>query len=218
MNAAAQPLPQSNTLGQFRITPETRAAIWQGLEAFAMAVQDAETRAGYLAAFRARFEADWPLYGATGGTVYVQLRGDGTPPPLAATSMRPADEGDYAWPDDDATSAARLMAGILRIEAIEEAMAELREERKFAQDMLKLAGFDIKAMRRVIAARKADPDARQAIEASEALYRQIAGVDGPMTLAMLPPPLDARPKGKALPAGARKAAKVAALLDMRRDR
>jgi DNA primase len=199
------------------VTPETRAGIWARLDAMARSVRDDETRAGYLSAWRVRFEAAFPLVPeqAEVPTYVVTRLGGERPLAMPATSGTQAEDGDYIWPDDDQISFAKLHALITRAESLMAERNEIAAEIRDVFAMAKIVGFDAKAMRRLIAERAQDVEARQSVEASLVLYRRLFGVQGPLDAAMLPPVIDVRAKLMNSPQ-AKRSARIGALIDMRR--
>lgn len=161
-------------------TPEERAAMWAELRALADSIRDEETRVQYLGAWRARFEREV----SAGAVLTADL------PALHAQIG--ADDGDYAWPDDQNESERRLIMIVQRA-------IELRRQRDGITEMIgdllamaKGAGFSPKAINALIRDIEADTEAREGHESLWALYRRVLGVKGPMTEALMPSPVDAR--------------------------
>jgi DNA primase len=161
-------------------TPEDRAGLWQRLQALASEIGDDETRAQYLATWRARFDRE---YGAVASA-------DDDPPALHA--LIAAEDGDYAWPDDQNDSERRLIMIVQRVIELRRARDEISATIKDLLAMAKAAGFSVKALGALVRDIEADTALREDHEAIWALYRRVLGVKGPMTEAMLPSPVEAR--------------------------
>jgi DNA primase len=160
--------------------PEAVAALWARLEALARSIGHEATRAQYLGQWRARYEREW---GAA-----ARL---GVPAPLHALTR--AEDGDYAFPEAENDSEAQLIRILRGKLELRERRRDLAQRGRDMDAMAKLMGFNTKAINRVVADIEADPDAREAGEALWVLYRRVAGVVGPMTQALMPSVIDARP-------------------------
>lgn len=72
-------------------------------------------------------------------------------------------------------TAAVLRGLVERIERIEEEKKALSDDQKNVYTEAKLSGFDVKALRKVIARRKLDPEERAELDALMALYEANLG-------------------------------------------
>lgn len=183
-------------------TPEARAALWKRLAALASAIRDDETRAQYLASWRARFDREVSAVGELSGGVE----------PLHAQIA--ALDGDYAWPEDQGESERRLIMGIRRLIELRAERAEISQTIRDGMAVMKAAGFDPKAINATIRDIEADSECREDHEALWALYRRVMGVKGPMTEAILPSPIDAR-QARITNAVQRRLSKAMVLIDAR---
>lgn len=82
---------------------------------------------------------------------------------------------------DDITSSETVAAGQLRafierIERLEEEKATISEDIKEVYAEMKGVGFDVKAIRKIIALRKLDEAVRQEAEAMIDLYKEALGM------------------------------------------
>lgn len=161
-------------------TPEQIAAIWTRLSGLACEIRDDETRAQYLAAWRARFDREV----SAAAEVVAEL------PALHA--QIPAEDGNYAWPEDISESERRLIMGVNRLIELRAQRAEIGQTIRDIMAVMKAAGFSTKAITATIRDIEADSEGREDHEATWALYRRVLGVKGPMSEAMLPSPIDAR--------------------------
>lgn len=165
--------------------PEGIAAVWHELAELAGAIRDDETRAQYLALWRARFDREVSAVPMVA-------------PETALHAATPAEAGDYAFPESEGDSAKRLIA-IVRAKLRKRAeIAAIRDEIKDIDGMAKAIGFDTKAINAVIRDIESDlahgPAAREDAEMVRVLYRRTLGIRGPMNEAMLPQLVDARPR------------------------
>lgn len=188
-------------------SPETAAAIWQELAALAGHVQDDETRAQYLGAWRARFERE----------VSAQ-------PPLARMEAlhavvhadAPGVSGeDYAFPESESDSERRLIALMHALLAKRGERRAINEEIADILKMAKLAGFHPKAIMAAVTDIESDlkhgAARREEDEMQRVLYRRVLGIRGPMSEAMLPQIIDGSPRGAS--AQVKRRAQVHALID-----
>lgn len=181
-------------------SPEAIAAAWAMLGEMAAAIADDETRAQYLGTWRARFEREISRL--------PQPAAD-----QAVHSITMTAEGDYAFPDSEGDSAGALIA-IVR--AVLKRRAERRKISEEIADIMKMAelrGFQKKAITKVVLDIESDlqhgPDKREEHEMQQVLYRRVLGLRGPMTEAMMPAPIDVRPKAIGAVGGMRKAMAIA---------
>ncbi|MEI9928056.1 MAG: toprim domain-containing protein [Sphingomonas sp.] len=144
--------------------PEGVADIWRRLEASARTIRDDETRAQYLAAWRARFEREVSLSAASMPTL----------PPLHAQIE--AEGGGYAWPEAEDESERRLIMITRRLLDIRRQRAELTRAANDVLAMAKAIGFDRNALNAVVRDIEADAAGREDHEAAWALYRRVLGV------------------------------------------
>lgn len=76
-------------------------------------------------------------------------------------------------------NAAKLLTDLVaRIERQEDEKAEIAEGIKTTYLEAKVAGFDVKVLRKVIALRKLDPNDREEMLSAQALYMRALGMDG----------------------------------------
>jgi DNA primase len=160
--------------------PESVAGVWTALDALARTIEHEEARAQYLAAWRARFEREISLVGATVQTL----------PALHAAIE--AEEGGYAWPEEQDESERRLIMIVRRALELRRQRAEINDVLRDLSAMAKAAGYAPKAINAAVRDIEAAADGREDFEAIYALYRRVLGIRGPMTEAMMPPPADAR--------------------------
>lgn len=153
--------------------PEAVAAIWDRLEGLAAIISNDETRAQYLAVWRARFDRDVSAVQSIAKEqaldVYVK-----------------ADDGDYEWPEKENEAERKL---VMIVERKLELRAQRREISQTDRDltaMAKAIGFDGKTLTACCVALEADPSSREESEMLLALYRKILGIKGPMDEALLP--------------------------------
>lgn len=183
-------------------TPEARAAIWKRLEEMARSIEHNETRAQYLATWRARFDREV----SAAAEVADEL------PPLHA--LIEAEEGGYAWPEDIGESERRLIVIARRLLELRATRKEITESIKDLTALAKAAGFTPKALNAVLRDLEADSEVREGYEAIWALYRRVLGVKGPMSEAMMPAAIDPR-EVKVTNAVQRRLSKAMALMDAR---
>jgi DNA primase len=160
--------------------PESAAGVWGKLDALARTIRDEETRAQYLAAWRARFERE------------VSLSAPSASPLPALHAQIEAAEGDYAWPEHQDESERRLIAIVQRGLELRRQRREIGESLKDLLAVAKAIGFSPKAINAAFRDLEAVTHEREDHEALWALYRRVLGVRGPMTEAMMPLPADAR--------------------------
>ena len=179
-------------------SPEDRAAVWDTLADLAAKIAHDELRGEYLAAWRARYER------------LVSAKEPAGRGKVLAMTIE-AEDGEYHWPESEDDSEKRLIAVVqrlLHLRAEERAAMEpIREERRFARELAKMAGLrlpQIDAVVKMIEADMAEGSSagRHESESVLVLYRRVLAIEGPLTEALLPVVVDARPTTKALPAGA----------------
>ena len=198
-------------------SPEDRAAVWQELSELAAKITHDDLRAEYLATWRARY--DRLISG-------VERAGRGTAlhtvsPTDVAQSDLTGDE--YRWPESEDESEKRLIAVVRRLldlRAEERRLVEpIREERRFARELAKMAGLRLPQIDAVVKMIEADltegsQAGRHESESVLVLYRRVLAIEGPLTEALLPAVIDASRAGgpapqKALPAPPRAASALA---------
>lgn len=189
---------ESNTFNQ---SPEAISAIWHRLESLARSIRDDETRVQYLAAWRARFEREFPTTSAPIAPLHALTR---------------ADDGDYVFPESENDSEARLHQIVRHVLRLRQERRGIADDIKDALGMAKAIGFDPKALNAVMRDIEADSAGREDHEALWALYRRVIGVRGPMQEAIMPPIIDARP-ARALSAPAKRLSHALALVEAGRD-
>lgn len=184
-------------------SPESTAAIWAVLREQAARIADEDLRAEYLARWRARFDREV--------SAVPQVMAE-----TALHTVRWTEDGEYAFPDGESDSAARLIA---LVRALLKRRAERRaigDEIKDLMGMAKIAGFTGKAITQVVKMIEIDLDGgvgdREAFEMDLVLYRRVLGVRGPLNEAMLPQLVDARAERKP-PAAIKRRAAAYALID-----
>ena len=185
-------------------TPEQIATIWAELSELAASIADGETRSQYLALWRARFEREISAVPSVAG-------GE------ALHAVTRADDGDYAFPESESDSAARLIALIKALIKRREERRAISEEIADIMKMAELAGFHKKAITAVVQDIESDlkhgAGKREGDEMHRVLYRRTLGVRGPMDEAMLPQLIDGRPRGAS--AALKRRATMHALMDAR---
>jgi DNA primase len=184
--------------------PEAIAGLWSALADLAGGIADDETRAQYLGLWRARFEREVSGVPATHAAM-----------PMHAITR--ADDGEYAFPDSEGDSAARLIALIRVLLKRREERRAINEEIADVMKMAELAGFQKKAITAAVQDIESDikhgPGKREEDEMHRALYRRTLGIHGPMNEAMLPQLVDGRPRGAS--AQIKRRAAMHALIDAR---
>lgn len=167
-------------------SPEAIAAAWAELAQLADGIADIETRAQYLGVWRARFERE-----------ISALPQPAEREPLHAVIH--ADDGDYAFPESESDSAARLIALVRALLKRREERRAITEEIGELMKMGELAGFQKKALGAVVRDIEEDlkhgPAKREEDEMQRVLYRRVLGIRGPMNEAMLPQIVDGQPRG-----------------------
>lgn len=179
-------------------SPEDRAAVWDALASLADMIGHDELRGEYLAAWRARYER------------LVSGKERAAKTEVLATSVE-AEDGDYRWPETEDDSEKRLIAVVqrlLHLRAEERAAMEpIREERRFARELAKMAGLRLPQIDAVVKMIEADMTegssaGRHESESVLVLYRRVLAIEGPLTEALLPVVVDGRPKAPPIAAGA----------------
>jgi DNA primase len=187
-------------------SPEGTAAIWADLEDMAGGIADDETRLQYLGTWRARFERE---ISAAPQIVAAE--------PLHA--VRRADDGDYAFPDSESDSAAKLIAMVKRVLRLREERAAITEDIKEVMTLAELMGFSKKAITATVLEIESDlkngPAVREELEMNRVLYRRTLGIKGPLNEAMLPQVVDVAARRIGAGAGAKRKAAMHALIDAR---
>lgn len=183
-------------------SPEEIAGVWQRLEDAARTIQDDETRAQYLGRWRARYDREISTVPVVGAD-------------LAVTSGTRSDDGDYLWPDAENESEARLISIVRRLLKLRDDRAAINDDIKDVLTMAKIAGFEPKVINAAVRMIEQDPSSREDFEAQLVVYRRALGIKGPMTEAMLPPPLDVR-RAAQIGTGATKVNHALALIDGRK--
>ncbi|WP_052507867.1 DNA primase [Sphingomonas hengshuiensis] len=182
--------------------PEAVAGVWQQLDTLARTIRDEETRAQYLAAWRARYEREVSLSGPSGPSV------------PALHSQIEAEGGGYAWPETQEASERNLIAIVRRLLELRAERAEINQSIRDIMAVSKAAGFAPGQINAVLRDLEADPSIREEKEAVWALYRRVMGVRGPIETAILPSPADARAP-KVVTAMQRRLSRTMALIDAR---
>lgn len=158
--------------------PEARAAVWVRLRDWAHEIADTDTRGEYLAVWRARFERR------------ISAAGQVSSHPIHHPSAQLGGTWDathrYFWPDPVDEAEAELIRFIRAALDLRADRRALTERARDLAAMAKLRGLTMPLINRVAAEIETDPEAREGKEAIWALYRRIAGVEGPMTEALLP--------------------------------
>jgi DNA primase len=157
-------------------TPEAVSAIWHRLEELAGTIEDDETRAQYLGAWRARFERE---------ISHVEV----AVPHLAVDVYTRSEEGTYVFPETESDSEKRLIVVIRRKLQLRQARREISQTDRDLTSMAKSIGLHPKSLTAICVALETDPSTREENEAILALYRRVLGIKGPMTEAMMPPAL-----------------------------
>lgn len=179
-------------------SPEDRAGVWEELAQLAERIAHDELRGEYLAAWRARY--DRLISGKE-----RQGRGD-----ALATTVE-AEDGEYRWPESEDDSEKRLIAVVRRLLELRAderaAMEPIREERRFVRELAKMAGLRLPQIDAVVKMLEADhaegsSAGRHESESVLVLYRRVLAIEGPLTEALLPVVIDARPATKAVTVGA----------------
>lgn len=160
------------------ISPEAVSAIWHRLEEMAQSIEDAETKAQYLGAWRARFEREV-------SHVAVAV------PHLAIDVYSKAEDGSYVFPESEDDGERRLIAVVRRKLDLRAQRREISQVDRDLTSMAKSIGLSPKALTAMCVALETDPETREEHEAILALYRRVLGIKGPMSEAMMPPALPA---------------------------
>lgn len=172
--------------------PEDRAGVWDELASLASQIGHEELRGEYLATWRGRYER------LVSG---VERAGRAD----ALTTTVEAEDGDYHWPETEDDSEKRLIAVVRRLLDLRAderaAMEPIREERKFVREMAKMAGLCLPQIDAVVKMIEMDmmegsSAGRHDAESVLVLYRRVLAIEGPLTEALLPVVIDARPKPK----------------------
>jgi DNA primase len=164
------------THGEF--TPEAVSAIWHRLEELASSIQDAETKAQYMGAWRARFEREV-------SHVAVAV------PHLAIDVYTRSDDGEYVFPESENEGERKLIAVVRRKLELRAQRREISQVDRDLTSMAKSIGLHPKSLTAICVALETDPETREENEAILALYRRVLGIKGPMNEALLPPALPA---------------------------
>lgn len=159
-------------------TPEAVSAIWHRLEELAAVIQDAETKAQYLGAWRARFERE---------VSHVSV----AVPHLAIDVYTRAEDGTYVFPESENDGERKLIAVVRRKLELRAQRREISQVDRDLTSMAKSIGLHPKSLTAICVALETDPETRKENEAILALYRRVLGIKGPMNEALLPPPLPA---------------------------
>jgi DNA primase len=201
-------------------SPEAAATVWAQLASLAQTIADEELRGQYLGMWRARWERELsavPSVGGGGGestaaaqplhaVIYAEPHAD----PVTGKIVR------YAFPDSETDSEARLIQLIKAMLRKRTERRELSADLKDLMAMAKLAGFSGPAITAALIDIESDLEhgsgVREDAEAHRVLYRRVLGIRGPMSEAMMPQLIDARPRQIAT-AGARRRATVSAMID-----
>lgn len=160
--------------GEF--TPEAVSAVWHRLEELAGTIVDDETRTQYLGAWRARFERE-----VSHAPIDV--------PHLAVDVYTRSDDGEYVFPESESDGEKRLIAVVRRKLELRKMRREISQTDRDLTAMAKSIGLHPKSLTAICVALETDPATREENEAILALYRRVLGIKGPMTEAMLPPPM-----------------------------
>jgi DNA primase len=182
--------------------PEAVAGVWERLEALARTIRDEETRAQYLAVWRARYERE------------ISLSVPSVEQLPALHAQIEAEGGGYAWPEHQDVSERQLVTIMRRVVELRRERAEISQALRDILAVAKAAGFSSKAINAAARDIEADPGMREEQEAVWALYRRVLGIRGPMTEAMLPSPTDAR-AAKVTSAMQRRLSKAMVLIEAR---
>lgn len=190
------------------LAPEAIAAIWARLDAWARTIADEETRLQYLATWRARYER-----------MFVSALSPSSHPvdhPRAHLSGVWDEAHQYFWPDpvdEGERQLIRFLREKLRIRAERRALAEQNRD---LDAMAKVIGLHPQTLNKVAADIEADAlngsGAREEKEAMWALYRRVAGVQGPIETAILPQIVDGRATRSAS-AAAKRISRVNAMIE-----
>lgn len=158
--------------------PEARAAVWAQLRDWAGEIADADTRGEYLAVWRARFERR------------ISAAGQVSSHPIEHPAAQLGGTWDathrYFWPDPVDEAEAELIRFIRAALDLRADRRALTERGRDLAAMAKLRGLTMPLINRVAAEIETDPETREGKEAIWALYRRVAGVEGPMNEALLP--------------------------------
>lgn len=188
-------------------SPEERAAVWQELARLGGLIAHDELRGEYLASWRSRYDRLISGIDRAGRETALHT----VSPALVGSSDVTGD--DYVWPESEDESEKRLIAVVRRLldlRAEERAAVEpIREERRFARELAKMAGLRLPQIDAVVKMIEADlaegsSAGRHDGESVLVLYRRVLGVAGPLNEALLPVVIDASRTSsqKALPAPA----------------
>lgn len=207
--------------------PEQAAAVWARLDQYARTIEDGETRAQYLAAWRARFEEEVCLTGELSGervgavpTISSEDEVDDRAV-LEAALAEHLEELEASETGGGHVESGEHDGAVRRLRAIIDRALALRDERRgITADLAALMaaaaalGFDKVQIGNVLRMIEADPAAREDGEAVLVSYRRALGIKGPLTEAMLPSIIDARGP-RTISAATKRASAQAALIDAR---
>lgn len=157
--------------------PEAVAGLWAQLDTLARLIVHDDTRAQYLASWRARWER---CFGGAGELA-----------PLHAFE-RDAESGDYQFPHTQDESEQRFLRIVQELLKTNAERKVLSDRKKDIMAMAKAMGFNPKALNALTRDVEADAEGREAHEALWVLYRRVAGVRGPASEALMPSVIDAR--------------------------
>jgi DNA primase len=201
-DGSANVRPAGSMPGALARSPEQVSAIWRELSELGGAIADADARAEYLAVWRARFEREV-------SAVPQVLAGE----PLHSFALTA--EGDYAFPESESDSAARLIALVRALLKRREERRAINDEIRDLMSMAEMAGFHKVAITSTVKDIEADlqhgPEAREEAEMNRVLYRRVLGVRGPLSAAMLPQLVEGR--ARVVPVAVRRRAAMHALID-----
>jgi len=186
--------------------PEALASIWAALAELGGGIADDDTRLQYLGTWRARFEREL----STAPQIALAE-------PLHAVRM--AEDGDYAFPESESDSAAKLIAMVKRVLRLREERRGITEDITEIMKLAELMGFSKKAITATVAEIESDlkhgPAVREEHEMNRVLYRRTLGIRGPLNEAMLPQVVDVAARRISTGAGAKRKAAMHALIDAR---
>lgn len=182
-------------------TPEAVSAIWHRLEEMAHSIEDAETKAQYLGAWRARFEREVSHVAPVAKDMPLH-------------SLTKATDGKYYWPEPENDSERRLIMVMSKLLTLRAERQAISDDIKDLLSLAKGIGFETKVLNAAAAMIEQDAATREGYEAMLVVYRRVLGIRGPLEEAMMPQIVDGRAP-RAATAATKKLTHISALIAAR---